>query len=438
MFGRIAPRQSIRGVQYGTLNFLATFATNSIRARLAYALLFLFPVAGFLVRHWTSTIFVLLALLLGCIRRHWSLNRLANQERVLLGILAIYFLGFVASAAANGAWPEFVSRLGVELRFLFFIPLYLLVRELDHAYDWLVRGCGLAAVVGLGQAVYEGYWLGQPVVAGVYHNQIPVGTIHALYAGLLFDRFWTANPRKAADWAIGFSALAAVGVTLAAGSRGGYLVLLGVMLSWGIVRLPVKRLVVFSLLLVVVGLAILGTSDRVRARVDDALNAVISYASMESPAQFEGPLTSQGQRFEMWKAAWWMFLDHPILGVGRHRYNVVAQEYVVQGRVHRDAASHGHPHNAYLANLAEKGAVGLVIFLVLLLYPLKRFLIAARSERGRGVEGVMLISAFVIASLTESSPFYQGSFASQFLVFLAVCFASVYRTSEPRISFKSG
>ena len=64
---------------------------------------------------------------------------------------------------------------------------------------FLVRHCAsaifvlLAAFVGLGQTLYEGIWPGSPMVAGVYGNQMVIGTVHALYAGLLLERAWDAR-----------------------------------------------------------------------------------------------------------------------------------------------------------------------------------------------------------------------------------------------------
>ena len=65
-------------------------------------------------------------------------------------------------------------------------------------------------------------------------------------------------------------------------------------------------------------------------------------------------------------AAWRMFLDHPVLGVGAGNYTVHFDEYAGEvgsaAREYEDPAEAHYPHNLYLEIAAETGLVGLAVF----------------------------------------------------------------------------
>ena len=66
------------------------------------------------------------------------------------------------------------------------------------------------------------------------------------------------------------------------------------------------------------------------------------------------------ERMANWQAAWGMFSDHPLLGVGIGNYGVVYPHYALEGWENTT----GHAHNYYLNLLAETGIIGLGAYLV--------------------------------------------------------------------------
>jgi len=67
------------------------------------------------------------------------------------------------------------------------------------------------------------------------------------------------------------------------------------------------------------------------------------------------------ERMAHWQAAWGMFSDHPLLGVGIGNYGVVYPNYALEGWKNTT----GHAHNYYLNLLAETGILGLSAYLIL-------------------------------------------------------------------------
>ncbi len=67
------------------------------------------------------------------------------------------------------------------------------------------------------------------------------------------------------------------------------------------------------------------------------------------------------ERMAHWQAAWYMYIDHPLLGVGIGNYAAVYPAYALPGW----SDPLGHAHNYYLNVAAEAGTIGLIAYLVL-------------------------------------------------------------------------
>lgn len=66
------------------------------------------------------------------------------------------------------------------------------------------------------------------------------------------------------------------------------------------------------------------------------------------------------QRILMWKSAWQMFRDHPLIGVGVGNYEYFYQnQYILPEATER---KQGHAHNNFIMALAETGIVGFIAF----------------------------------------------------------------------------
>ena len=92
------------------------------RANSGHLLLFLFPMAGMSIVGWISYIFAFLTLIsLSFV--FYKQHQLHREERVLITIFFLGFTAFMLSNTVNGWGEDQVSALGVEIRYLLFIPL---------------------------------------------------------------------------------------------------------------------------------------------------------------------------------------------------------------------------------------------------------------------------------------------------------------------------
>lgn len=169
---------------------------------------------------------------------------------------------------------------------------------------------------------------------------------------------------------LGFRVLALVsGLTILGGiglsqSRGAWL---GVAVTTGVLLLVWSRQT-RRLLVPIVGVGLAGSalavSGLLPASLLDRVSQSIAYFGVFDVRTVD--LTSENfsvvERMAHWQAGWYMFLDHPWLGVGAGNYAEAYPNYYVSTWL--DPL--GHAHNYYLNMLAELGVLGGLVLLVTL------------------------------------------------------------------------
>jgi putative inorganic carbon (hco3(-)) transporter len=172
-----------------------------------------------------------------------------------------------------------------------------------------------------------------------------------------------ANPLRFRLFAFGAAALLAVGVGLSQ-SRGAWLgaLVAGVclLLAWS---KRTRRLLVPCALGAALAIA-LAVSGALPASILDRLSQTIQYFGVFDVRTVE--VTSDNwavvERMAHWQAGWYMFQDHPWLGVGAGNYAQAYPEYYVGSWIE----PLGHAHDYYINMLAELGVVGGGLLLLLL------------------------------------------------------------------------
>jgi len=403
----------------GVKKTLAISSFSLWRERLVYSLLFLFPLFGVSLNHWFSSIYVLIFIVsLTCFMEKKG-PALGREERILLYLIAGYFMTFILSAVAN-EWAELQTRyLGVEIRYLAAIPIYLMIRNYTDAPRWLLAGVMIAALIAGTQAYCDVSMLNKARAWGVYSPNL-LGSYAAILAVWLLIELRFQLKEK--WWLIPLCISALLAVALS-GSRGAYLGLL--MMGFVIIVMTMsnwRRYTALAVMVVALALTYMMV-DEVKDRVDIAVVEVGDYLSKTESVDYERSLDGTAVRFEMWRFVGRVFVDKPIFGIGRGNYVSVANEHIQAGTVHPDVGEHAHPHNAYAEALISRGAVGLSAFLLMLFYPLYYFFSTRSQAQYTALLGVAYIVGFMVFSLTDASTFIKGNFSSVFLLFLVVIFS---------------
>lgn len=302
---------------------------------------------------------------------------LVAADKVLMLLLLVYTLAMFAFLYLDN-WQ--VRELDKPSRFLFAIPVLLLLSALPMKRTaWLFYGVLVGAIGAFVLGYYERFVLGYGRAAGGEHpimfgdTSMMLGLISSAAAYYFYAQkryFWVAVSVLAV--------LAGIGGSVLSASRGGWvaLPLIGLFILWQGSDLLGRKLALgvatAGVLLVSVAVAVPQTG--IQERIGQAVDEVIRYQ--------HGDVTesSVGMRFDMWKAAVYMFQTAPVLGVGESQTKVVKQELVDQGLISPDVVNFGHSHNEFLDALAEKGIVGFLLLLSLYLIPMRLFIRKLREH----------------------------------------------------------
>lgn len=303
-------------------------------------------------------------------------------------LLALLGLGLAlrSPARAIATWRSMPELCGAALLLVGLNLASVLVFDLRaRAFSWtpllMIPLLALVAERGLvtPRALYASGALGAAVAVGVAFTDWllndaprPTGALNAILFGqfaLVCALYALAGLLRDPGRLRSMGYLSAVGAGIAAiiasGTRGALLALpLLAALAWrsspaaSAFEASHRRLLAGLALALAVLLAAVGHRldlwDRL-TRIDD-----------EVAAYHEGTVGTQAValRLALWNAALGLASEHPVFGVGAHRFRSEVGRLQAEGRYPADAVVYSHAHNLPLSIFAEYGAIGVMAFVI--------------------------------------------------------------------------
>ncbi|MBT6432225.1 MAG: O-antigen ligase family protein [Deltaproteobacteria bacterium] len=109
------------------------------------------------------------------------------------------------------------------------------------------------------------------------------------------------------------------------------------------------------------GLAAANVEQKTLDRRTERTTAMLNFDEAET---YEGSAGSLEERLLHWEAAWLMFLDHPVLGIGAGGFgNEFGEDYQFRVDNKRLYSNKRSAHSTVLSILAEQGIVGLFVWI---------------------------------------------------------------------------
>jgi O-antigen ligase len=275
-------------------------------------------------------------------------ERLLEYGRALAVALLVPVLAWDRALIRRGAW--------VLLSAAALLGLIAIYQAATGTFETVFSGLGRVKYAQIYADVFR------PRIAGPVGDPnffalmlIPAVALGAVLAGHEPDR----RLRYAA---LTCSACAAAGVFLSY-SRGGLLAL--AVVAAGVVRanaIPLRRVAV-------AGAAVLALALTQSSALLERLSTFREFLPGNTEVVSD-PDSSFEERRVLGLAAWHMFRDHPLLGVGTGNYTRHYDDYAsrsgAQFRLYGDGSDRHYPHNFYLEAAAEAGLIGVAALVVLL------------------------------------------------------------------------
>lgn len=385
---------------------------------------FLFMLGAYNVKHVASLIFIIFFFLsIYTLFKPIKKIELTKVEKYVFSFLIVYFLWFIITALIPGWEYNQTKRLGVELRFILAIPIYILLRQVKDLLLPLWYGVTVSLWLGFVVVIYQVYVLHVEAAGG--YGKLLLGPMSVLYIFMFLSRKGWINTINLKVFSVATVIVGIVPVALS-GARTAYIMLPVLALLWVAMNFNWRRQVLMISGLVCIISVIYFSSETVSSGVNKAVNGVLSYRVLTQKSSKKA-LGSTETRLEMMKAAYLITLDNPVFGIGSGNLQEVSKKYIKDGLYHSYIGEFSHLHNIYADNSAKKGVPGLILTLMMFFIPLWYFGKNKRNLFFPAAIGFYYTAGEIIAGFTIVAPIDRGNFIAISLVILSICLSEVVR-----------
>ncbi len=343
-----------------------------------------------------------------------------------LAYLLLVFLGWIGLSLlwAESADAGFSAFFRYTLSLLLFPIVYTAVQSQKHVV-WVigsfVAGAVAASVVGLANPPTDPFIGGR--LSGVLLDPNELAAV--LVAGtILAGALAVIYRRSHGIFLLGLGAMLLCATALVmTQSRGGFVAVIFVLVIGPLVAGKWWKQVAVGALAVALSIAIL-----------------FSALAPQGGSERVTTLGSGTGRTDIWKVGWRMVEDKPALGVGAGNFQNSSIHYLLApGVIQSDDFFVDQPkaaHNTYLQVLAELGAVGFTLFVLILVAFVICAILAARTFGRYGNWRMEVLSRALIVAvfgLLAADFFISGQFSKQLWLLLALgpALLGVARSSDP-------
>lgn len=292
-----------------------------------------------------------------------------------------------------------------ELRMVLALTL-LAMHVQPNSRSWFLLGLALAGFAAVYWALQSWSWASFSRAQATTNNAIHFGNLSALVALLSATVvFWAGDVRWSGRVVLVLAAIGGVIGAASSLSRSSFVVLL-CLVPVGFVgaKTTFRHRFNKALLALLIAAAVvlpMSTSFRDKLRITEAV------ADVQQMAQ-GNYMTSLGARAAMWKTAWLIFEDHPLIGIGPGRFQAELSRLVDAGEV-PSAGIYNQPHSDIMHALSSGGLLKLIAYLGIMLAPFVFFFKRYRDinsnsdQQLMSVLGMQVVGAYFLTGLTNSN-----------------------------------
>lgn len=333
---------------------------------------------------------------------------LMTDKKWLRGIVYSLLFYFFIHLAYMIGFHEKLKALDNAYKSIIFIPilLYWITSDIEKSIRAFFLGSAVGGIIGGIVGTYGYFILHAPRAYPDPYMYIQAGDM-SMTLGLLsmVGLFSPLLVKSGYRIILVLGAIGGIWGSLISGSRGGWLILLpALMFLCYLFRTKISKKVLLSTVtvaIVAVVAAVATPQTGIFQRYVDMKQDVHHY-------EHNKVNTSLGLRFNMWKGAWIAIQEKPLVGWGTTGAKVHKKEQVKEGILVKEAAKFNHVHNQLLNDWYERGFLGLLAGLGILIVPGMWF---ARSIACHSIDSkpfIMATAGFIHVVAAFSYGFSQG------------------------------
>ncbi|NYT46300.1 O-antigen ligase family protein [Alcaligenaceae bacterium] len=326
---------------------------------------------------------------------------LNREDKLLVWLLfAVFFAGLLSFLFHGNP----ARSLDLPSRFLFAVPILLLLLHVRLKACWLWAGLIAGSISGAGLAFWQRYIAESKRAVG-FTGVIQFGDLALMLAvfcsaGLI----WTAcTGRCRRYWQVALAAGALAGGfgSIASGTRGGWVAIPVIFLLFCIALINKRNIkrVAISATIVCAALATVATTvPTIEKRYHDTVSDIQNYQRGNAD-------TSIGARFALWEAMLIMIPQKPLLGWSATDYKSELRRLVETEEADPVVLNLANTHNSYIELWVFQGLVGLLAVLALMAASFVGFCRRLRSVnryvQALALSGATLVGAYSIFSMSQ-------------------------------------
>lgn len=236
-------------------------------------------------------------------------------------------------------------------RWMPFVIVTIIISEFARAKKILLFAIA-GVLIGITTLIYQGY-MGIHRAAGFFGHPMTFAGYLCVFLPVLLVCFFERNLLGKFRYISGIAFVMGSIALFFNGTRGAWLAIAPVVLFIiSYYMLQNKKYFVLGLVFIITSSGILLNNDRFLERISSVTNMTT--------------VGSNTERLLMWKSAYNMFMDHPVLGVGLGQYKDNYQKKYILPEAREPNLTHAHSN--YMQMLAENGVIGFCSFIVFIGY----------------------------------------------------------------------
>jgi O-antigen ligase len=409
-------------------------------------LITVFPLGASLIHHWSSVLYIILLITGFFHLRYYA--ELQRDVRQLLFLFAVFYVLFFPGVFLyDGGWSgDQTKAFNEELRFIFLLPLLMVVLRYHFNWRMFIRYHNVAIVLSVLYVLYFFYHHNINMLNWGDGNDNDVMRAWGPYGGQLLSMFalfslasaWVGWQHTESDkrwqWFSAICLVLSLVFILFSGVRGAILAAMLMVVYLLITQLRKKlwAMVVMGFGFMVM-IALMSQLDYIRNKVINIPDIIAEY---QSHGIDEIP-SSIGHRIELAKATYYIAQEYPWFGVGRRNFDNEVVKLKAFDKISRNTLNTNHPHSIYFETLVGKGVVGLVVLLLIFgkLFILTRAKPEDSPLRGQAKLFLKLVLlAFVVLGLSDTYPFYRGLSINYFIIMGSVTILLITAPNPERLA----